>query len=131
MNSGYISREALLAALQPEAENENRDHRAAAWQIIRIIQAQPAAPVISRAALYNKIAHECHYDSTHPLESYAKLFNALQEAPARAQWQPVNNPNFSPFDGSKPQKYICTHCHAESTAETEFCPRCGYLMTEL
>lgn len=80
MNSGYISREALLAALQPEAENENPAHRAAAWAIIRIIQNQPAAPVISRAALYNKIAHECHYDSTHPLESYTKLFNAIQES---------------------------------------------------
>lgn len=27
----------------------------------------------------NRIAHECHYDTDHPLESYAKLMQIINE----------------------------------------------------
>ena len=30
-----------------------------------------------KARLFNKIANECHYDSEHPLESYAKLLSVI------------------------------------------------------
>lgn len=35
--------------------------------------------MISRAELFNRIASECHYDTEHPLESYAKLLSVIQE----------------------------------------------------
>ena len=35
--------------------------------------------LINRADLFNKIATECHYDSEHPLESYAKLLQVINE----------------------------------------------------
>lgn len=33
---------------------------------------------INRGELLNRIAHECHYDSEHPLESYTKLLQIIQ-----------------------------------------------------
>lgn len=35
--------------------------------------------MISRAELFNRIASECHYDTEHPLKSYAKLLSVIQE----------------------------------------------------
>lgn len=37
--------------------------------------------LISKSALWNKISHECHYDTEHPAESYGKLLSVIQEAP--------------------------------------------------
>lgn len=36
--------------------------------------------LINRADLFNKISTECHYDSEHPLESYAKLLAVINDA---------------------------------------------------
>ena len=34
---------------------------------------------IDRVHLMNRIATECHYDTEHPLESYAKLMQVINE----------------------------------------------------
>lgn len=35
--------------------------------------------LINRADLFNRIATECHYDTEHPLESYTKLLQVINE----------------------------------------------------
>ena len=37
--------------------------------------------LISKADLLNTIGKECHYDTEHPLEAYAKLINVINSFP--------------------------------------------------
>ena len=56
-----------LAELYEQAEEKNS-------------QVEMGDILINRADLFNKISTECHYDSEHPLESYAKLLAVINDA---------------------------------------------------
>ena len=41
------------------------------------------------------------------------------------KWIAVNNPQYSPFDGSEEFKYICSKCGVIELHKRHFCPECG------
>ena len=47
---------------------------------------------------------------------------------AEARWIEVNNPSFSPFDGSKEHVYLCSNCGKEHGTKSAFCEHCGAVM---
>lgn len=52
--------------------------------------------------------------------------DAISYAPGnKAAWIPHNNPNYSPWDGSKPYYYTCSRCHNSESRASEWCPNCG------
>lgn len=62
--------------------------------------------LINKEKLINLIATEVHYDTEHPLESYAKLLMMIVEAEeddGHGHWEIVYNNNV-------PFKAICSNC---------------------
>ena len=41
------------------------------------------------------------------------------------RWKGINNPSYSPFDGSPDIIKICSICETMYSKETNFCPYCG------
>ena len=45
------------------------------------------------------------------------------------KWQKINNPNYSPFDGSAEHISICSVCgYMREQYDFRYCPHCGALM---
>lgn len=47
-----------------------------------------------------------------------------------SKWVRINNPNYSPFDGSPACLYVCPNCDYINQADANFCPNCGYGMRD-
>lgn len=47
-----------------------------------------------------------------------------------AHWIEKNNPAFSPFDGSAPYIFYCSHCGKTDGDKYHFCHVCGFKMDE-
>lgn len=41
------------------------------------------------------------------------------------EWIAINNPSYSPFDGSEPRKYICSECKSVIPHARAYCSECG------
>ena len=89
--------------------------------------------LINKEKLINKIATEVHYDTEHPLESYAKLLMMIVEAEEddrKGHWEIVYNDN-------EPFKAICSNCGYTIPIRTRYelitkreCPFCKIKMEE-
>lgn len=44
------------------------------------------------------------------------------------QWAKINNPGYSPFDGSPPYIFLCDQCIGVAQSDSQFCPNCGAKM---
>ena len=90
--------------------------------------------LINKEKLINQIATEVHYDTEHPLESYAKLLMMIVEAgedDGHGYWEVVYN-NDVPF------KAICSNCGYTIPISTRYelktrreCPFCKIKMDEV
>lgn len=82
--------------------------------------------LIDKTELINKIATECHYDTEHPLEAYAKLFTLINDAPT-IDAEPVRHGKWM-HNGFMEVK--CNNCGNvfHELEDTNYCPHCGYKM---
>lgn len=87
--------------------------------------------LINKEKLINKIATEVHYDTEHPLESYAKLLMMIveaeeeeaedKEAVSRGKW----------LHNDIMETDICSCCHTLLVCDVRgfnYCPYCGAKM---
>lgn len=50
----------------------------------------------------------------------------IEAEPIRhGEWIAINNPSYSPFDGSEPRKYICSGCKSVIPHARAYCSECG------
>lgn len=88
--------------------------------------------LINKEKLINKIATEVHYDTEHPLESYAKLLMMIVEAEEddrRGHW-------IVDYNDNKPFKATCSNCGYGLPITTllfmkKECPNCKIKMEEV
>lgn len=53
------------------------------------------------------------------------------ESKKEGTWFKTNNPNFSPFDGSRTKLFTCTVCNHTQYQRSKYCPNCGSYNGEL
>lgn len=53
------------------------------------------------------------------------------ESYKEGKWIKINNPNYSPFDGSSTKLFICSICESTQYKRTKYCPECGSYNGEL
>lgn len=44
------------------------------------------------------------------------------------RWAKIDNPGYSPFDGSPPYIFLCDQCIGVAQSDSQFCPHCGARM---
>ena len=85
-----------------------------------------------------ELQKELHFDDIPGLEHYRCRHidpGALIELPradvrenSHGRWVEVNNPSYSPFDGSPSTIKICSVCDFAGGRRHNFCPNCGSIM---
>ena len=91
--------------------------------------------LINKEKLINKIATEVHYDTEHPLESYAKLLMMIVEAEEEAEEEEdVSHAEWIiHYNHNTPFMAHCSECGFIDTINsindlTEYCSFCGSRM---
>ncbi|MBR6987179.1 MAG: hypothetical protein IKH82_03830 [Clostridiales bacterium] len=92
--------------------------------------------LINKEKLINKIATEVHYDTEHPLESYAKLLMMIVEA-EEEEAEPIRHGKWIINECLGVKDMLCPECgemydYNEGLEEDwKYCPNCGAKMDEV